>query len=689
MPTDAMLDEDHSGSILGGTGSRTRAFRSARRHTILVRALRVLLPVATLAMLSSYGLTVGRSFKIGSGTVTTGPVSLSTEDLTMDNPRYQGFNKDGGKYLVQARTATQDLKRTGPIRLTTIEGTLEQAQQGKTYLKSPRGTFDDKASILNLAERVDIDGDNGLKVRMTEAALFLKEHRVVSNQPVTVEMPAGQVRGNAMVLLQATREVTFSNGAAARLKPQPRSPGQAAAGTTAGRAIGSSGEPVDVVSQTLYVDDNRKIAVFKGDVQARQGEATLTAPELEAHYDGQPVSLTGATAPPSSSGDNGRLTRIIARTDVVMTQGGDRVTCKLADFDAVNETAALTGGVVMTSAPDKQAIALRADLDSRKDTALLTGDVTVTQGRNVLKGQRLFVDRKAGTTDLASPAEGGRPAGRIFTRLYQSEASAAASAKKAPAAPAASGIMPGHQEGGFVFRTDPQAPIDIDADTLHSDDNKKAAIYRGKVKAVQGGFVIESDELVAFYTGSANVAAPGQKQPAQPQQQSAQLQKVKATKNVKVTSTNEQTATGDWADYDVKTNQVVLGGNVTVTQGKNVIHGPKLVIDMTTGLSHMETGKPSAWNASVAPPVSNGLPDVLGKDSLPKPSPAVINPAATGAGACPDHRACMVVFPSDANGKQAAPAKPQAQPAQQKPAAKAAPATSGWDSTTAVVQPRN
>jgi len=51
---------------------------------------------------------------------------------------------------------------------------------------------------------------------------------------------------------------------------------------------------------------------------------------------------------------------------------------------------------------------------------------------------------------------------------------------------------------------------------------------------------------------------------------------------------------------------VTLGGDVVVNQGRNVVRGPRLVIDMVTGVSRMETGRPSAGApaTSSAPPAS-------------------------------------------------------------------------------------
>jgi len=672
-----------SGVVIVAPGDRSAAFDRARRHTRLVKALRLALPVVSVLALSSYWSTASRTFKLGSGKVTVPEIALSTENLTMERPKYEGYGKDGSRYWVNAATAEQDLRRLGPIRLREIDGKLQQSDSTIILLKSPRGTFDDKANILELMDRVDIDGSNGLKARLTQATLLLKEHKVVSTQPVLVEMPTGEVRGNEMVLLQDKREVTFSNGVKTRLKPQGQSEPQRTAASPA-RALGTGNAPVDVASAKLVVDDTRKVALFTGDVAAQQGEATLNAREIEAHYEGKPVAPgSDKTAPvkqagtPEPAADNGgKLKRLIARTDVVMVQGGDRATSANGNFDAVKETAVLTGGVVMTSAPDRKAVADRADLDQKADTALLTGAVEVTQGRNLMRGRRLAVDRKAGTLQLTSPAEAGQPAGRIFTRFYQAEADAAA-AKKSPAKAPSQLATPIAGLGG---RSDPNTPIEIEAVSLDANDTLKTAIYRGDVKAVQGDSTILTPELIAHYTGSAAASVgPGAPRGESPPKSATQLTRVQARGKVAVTSANDQSATGDQADFDIKTNTVVVIGNVTMRQGRNVTHGPKAVIDLTTGLYRMETPTPTSWNSTTTPLGYGGLPDL--NAGLPaQPSPKVADPA-TG---CPPGRMCAVFHQQDAKEAQQ---KPKAAVPPARPKAERAGTTSSWEATT--VTPRN
>jgi lipopolysaccharide export system protein LptA len=56
---------------------------------------------------------------------------------------------------------------------------------------------------------------------------------------------------------------------------------------------------------------------------------------------------------------------------------------------------------------------------------------------------------------------------------------------------------------------------------------------------------------------------------------------------VHVLSKDDQSADGDWAQYDVASRKIVMGDKVVLRQGKNVIRGTKLYIDLNSGKSRI------------------------------------------------------------------------------------------------------
>ena len=56
-----------------------------------------------------------------------------------------------------------------------------------------------------------------------------------------------------------------------------------------------------------------------------------------------------------------------------------------------------------------------------------------------------------------------------------------------------------------------------------------------------------------------------------------------------VVTQKDQVVTGETAVFDTKTNLITMLGGIVLTQGKNVLRGDRLMVDMTTGVSRVES----------------------------------------------------------------------------------------------------
>jgi lipopolysaccharide export system protein LptA len=139
------------------------------------------------------------------------------------------------------------------------------------------------------------------------------------------------------------------------------------------------------------------------------------------------------------------------------------------------------------------------------------------------------------------------------------------------------------------FSQNRDEPVHIEAATLEVRDKDKVATFSGDVHVTQGDTNLRCKSLVVFYEqegkkGSTLPAAdpgPGGQQ---------RIKRLEARGGVVVTQ-KQETATGDLGIFDMKTNTVTLTGNVVMTQGKNVLRGGKLVVNLASGVSRVESGK--------------------------------------------------------------------------------------------------
>jgi lipopolysaccharide export system protein LptA len=147
------------------------------------------------------------------------------------------------------------------------------------------------------------------------------------------------------------------------------------------------------------------------------------------------------------------------------------------------------------------------------------------------------------------------------------------------------------------FSQNRDQPIQIEAAALEMRDKKKEATFSGNVKVVQGDTTMTSKTLVVYYESgnSANANAKGNA-PAKTTMAAAtpgpsgasSIKRLEARGDVVVTQ-KDQVVTGETAVFDTRTNLITMLGKVVLTQCKNVLRGDKLLVDMTTGVSRVES----------------------------------------------------------------------------------------------------
>ncbi len=146
------------------------------------------------------------------------------------------------------------------------------------------------------------------------------------------------------------------------------------------------------------------------------------------------------------------------------------------------------------------------------------------------------------------------------------------------------------------FSKNRDEPVHIEAATLEVRDKDKVATFSGDVKVVQGDTSMKCKTLVVFYDqegDKAKAAKPVAKpmQAANPGPGGEQkIRRLEARGSVVVTS-KEQTATGQLGIFDMPTNTVTLTGDVVMTQGQNVLRGDKLVVNLSSGVSRVESSQ--------------------------------------------------------------------------------------------------
>lgn len=128
--------------------------------------------------------------------------------------------------------------------------------------------------------------------------------------------------------------------------------------------------------------------------------------------------------------------------------------------------------------------------------------------------------------------------------------------------------------GQSIRNHNSNAPVDINADRFEVQDRADRAVASGNVRVTQGALALDAARLtVAYASGGGGVA----------------IKRLDASGGVTVRSAGE-TARGDLAIYDLDRRIITMVGGVVLTQGTNVVRGGRLVMDLASGRSVLDSG---------------------------------------------------------------------------------------------------
>lgn len=122
---------------------------------------------------------------------------------------------------------------------------------------------------------------------------------------------------------------------------------------------------------------------------------------------------------------------------------------------------------------------------------------------------------------------------------------------------------------GFGNAQDVKQPVEVTADALSVDQKTGKATFSGHVLIGQGAMRLAADSVTVTY------AQGGQDR----------ISALHAQGNVTLAS-GQDAAEAQAADYNVESGNVVLTGDVLLTQGGNILAGEKVTVNLATGTAN-------------------------------------------------------------------------------------------------------
>jgi lipopolysaccharide export system protein LptC len=191
-----------------------RAFRAARRHSRLVRILRITVPVTVvigliIVTLITYFNPLRMLAKLP---INIDNLVVSGTKVTMEQPRLAGFTSDARAYELTADTAAQDMTRPDIVELRNIRAKVELQDKTSMEMTAVSGIYDAKGETLKLDREILLRSSTGYQGRLSEALIDIRKGNVVSEHPVEVKMLQGTLNANRLDILDSGDLVRFHGG---------------------------------------------------------------------------------------------------------------------------------------------------------------------------------------------------------------------------------------------------------------------------------------------------------------------------------------------------------------------------------------------------------------------------------------------------------------------------------------------
>jgi lipopolysaccharide export system protein LptC len=217
---------------------RDRAYRSARRHSLMVKALRWLLPACGIASLVALSLASWVAAP-APYEITVADKYVSFDGIVMEQPTLTGYDKQNRRYRVSADKAVQKITNPNEVRLSDISAEVSMPDKGTATITAGGGDYDNSSALLKLIGGIRVESSLGYQVSLKNADIDLEAGTLVSTNPVTIRYQDSEITGDSMSVSDGGKVIVLEGRVESSLMPPKRNrrekqPAAASGGATGG-----------------------------------------------------------------------------------------------------------------------------------------------------------------------------------------------------------------------------------------------------------------------------------------------------------------------------------------------------------------------------------------------------------------------------------------------------------------------
>jgi len=197
---------------------RRRLLQRWRRHSILIRILRKLLPALCVAIVVALGAWSAMStFLWRRDAKVYGDANINMKKLS-----FQGRTESGKPFLLTAASAVRDNADSNMVSLDKPVLMVDAGGPQWTRITSVFGLYREDTHMLDLRQQVTLDDYKGNHLVTQHALADTRKNNVDGDTPISGQGPLGSVDASSYSLQDGGAVVTFTGHVKTRIEQHPQ-----------------------------------------------------------------------------------------------------------------------------------------------------------------------------------------------------------------------------------------------------------------------------------------------------------------------------------------------------------------------------------------------------------------------------------------------------------------------------------
>lgn len=203
--------------VFGASQKSSAVFQAAQRHSIRVRVLKTVLPVAALAVAVVFSWYTFLAAPASALKIQLDP--SESGKLIMTSPELNGYTKDNRPYSMVAERAVQDAQKSGVIALEGIKAQLPVGDKDKAEIDAQSGIYDSVNGSLLFDNAFTVTTTDGLEAKLGSANVNISNGEMSTDMPVDIRTDNAHIRAGNMKIQESGKVVVFEGKVQLTIEP--------------------------------------------------------------------------------------------------------------------------------------------------------------------------------------------------------------------------------------------------------------------------------------------------------------------------------------------------------------------------------------------------------------------------------------------------------------------------------------